>query len=42
MKEEIWEEVEEEEMPLWIYTILHPDVKLTQKDLSLIKSWAGE
>jgi hypothetical protein len=42
MKEEIWEEIEKEKMPLWKYKILHPETKLTQKDKSLIRGWAGE
>jgi len=42
MKEEIWEEIEKENMPLWKYTILHPEANLTQKDKSLIKDWTGE
>ncbi len=42
MKEEIWEEIEKEKMPLWKYKILHPEAKLTQKDKSLIRGWAGE
>lgn len=42
MKEEIWEEIEKENMPLWKYTILHPEANLSQKDKSLIKDWAGE
>jgi hypothetical protein len=42
MKEEIWEEIEDEKMPLWKYNILHPDASLKQKDKDLIRSWAGE
>jgi len=42
MKEEIWEEIEKEEMPLWKYKILHPEAMLTQKDKSLIRDWTGE
>ena len=42
MKEEIWKEVSKEKMPLWQYELLHPDAKLTEKELSLIKDWAGE
>jgi len=42
MKEEIWEEIKKEKMPLWKYSILHPDASPTQKDKSLIKDWAGE
>ncbi len=35
-------EIEKEKMPLWKYTIMHPEATLTQKDKSLIKDWAGE
>ena len=42
MKEEIWEEIEDEKMPLWKYNILHPDASLKQKDKELIRDWAGE
>ena len=42
MKEEIWEEIEKGKMPLWKYKILHPDVRLKQKDKNLIRDWAGE
>ena len=42
MKEEIWEEIEDEKMPLWKYNILHPDASLKQKDKDLIRDWAGE
>lgn len=42
MKEEIWEEIEKEKMPLWKYNILHPDASLKQKDKDLIRGWAGE
>ena len=42
MKEEIWEEIEKEKMPLWKYTLLHPEATLKQKDKELIRDWAGE
>ena len=42
MKEEIWEEIKKEKMPLWQYIILHPEANLTQKDKNLIRGWAGE
>lgn len=42
MKEEIWEEIEKGNMPLWKYRILHPDANLTQEDKNLIRDWAGE
>ena len=42
MKEEIWEEIENENMPLWKYSILHPDANLTPEAKNLIRDWAGE
>ncbi len=42
MKEEIWEEIKKEKMPLWQYKILHPEANFTQKDKDLIRGWAGE
>ena len=42
MKEEIWEEIEDEKMPLWKYNVMHPEANLTQKDKNLIRGWAGE
>jgi hypothetical protein len=42
LKEEIWEEVEKDNMPLGKYTFLHPDSKLDQNDKELIKSWTGQ
>ena len=41
-REEIWEEVSKEEMPLWQYKIMHPEASLSQQDKSLIKGWVGE
>lgn len=41
MKREIWEEVESGEMPLGTYTLIHPELKLTNQDLSTIRDWAG-
>jgi hypothetical protein len=42
MREEIWEEIREEQMPLWQYRILHPQAKLTDQEKTLIRNWAGE
>jgi hypothetical protein len=42
MKEEIWEEIEKGDMPLWKYSILHPDASLKQEDKNLIRDWSGE
>jgi len=41
-REEIWEHIAKEEMPLWQYKIMHPEAKLSQEDKSLIKGWSGE
>ena len=38
--EEIWEEIEEGEMPLWYYTLIHPDDKLTEQEKRTIKDWS--
>lgn len=39
--EEIWEEVEEGEMPLWFYTPLHPEAELTDADREALHGWAA-
>jgi cytochrome c551/c552 len=39
--EEIWEEVEEDEMPLWFYTPLHPEAKLSDADRETLHAWAA-
>ncbi len=36
---EIWEEIEEGEMPLWSYTIMHSEAKLAKDELQMIKDW---
>lgn len=38
--EEVWEEVEEGEMPLWFYTPLHPEAKLSDSDRELLHGWS--
>ena len=38
--EEIWEEVEEDHMPLWFYLILHPEKRLSDEDKEIIKNWS--
>jgi len=40
-REETWEEVEEGEMPLWFYTPLHPEARLTAEDEALLQDWAA-
>ena len=37
--EEIWEDVEEGEMPSWYYLPLHPEARLSDKDKETIKNW---
>lgn len=40
MKEEIWEEVREENMPLWQYRIMHPSTKLSTEEKNTLRNWA--
>ena len=40
MKEEIWDEVREEQMPPWQYKIFHSDKVLTQDEKDQVRSWA--
>jgi hypothetical protein len=37
---EAWEEVEEGEMPPWFYLPPHPEARLTQADLAVLRAWA--
>ena len=37
--EEIWEEVDKGEMPLWFYLPLHPEARLTDTDRSVLRDW---
>lgn len=37
---EIWEQVEEGEMPPKDYLLLHPNAKLSEKDKEILKAWA--
>ena len=39
-KKEIWEEVDEGEMPLWYYLPLHPGAKLSEHDKDIIRKWS--
>ncbi|MEZ6015474.1 MAG: heme-binding domain-containing protein [Planctomycetota bacterium] len=41
LREECYEEVSEGKMPLWFYTPLHPEAKLTEADLALLRGWSG-
>ena len=40
-REECWEEVEEGEMPLWFYTPLHWDARLSEGDLAVVIGTGG-
>lgn len=40
LKKKIWEQVATEEMPLTIYTYLHPNAKLELPMKNIIKRWA--
>jgi Haem-binding domain len=37
---EVWEEVEEGEMPLWYYLAIHRDAALSDADRALLRAWA--
>lgn len=37
---ETWEDVEEGEMPMRIYTVMHPSAKLTAQDRAVLREWA--
>ena len=39
--EEVWEMVEEGEMPLWFYLPLHPEARLSDADKELIHAWTA-
>jgi hypothetical protein len=39
-KEEIWDELREEQMPPWQYKIFHSEAKLTIEEKNLIRNWA--
>jgi hypothetical protein len=40
LREEIWEEVEEGEMPLAIYRFMHSKARLSQDQLDTLREWA--
>ncbi len=42
LAEEIWEEVEEGEMPLPAYLLAHSDARLTDADKATIRAWSME
>jgi len=37
---EVWEEVDEGEMPLWYYLAIHRDAVLSDADRALLREWA--
>lgn len=37
--EECWEEIEDGEMPPWIYLTTHPEARLSSADRALLKPW---
>jgi len=40
--EEIWEKVEEGEMPLWFYLPLHPEARLSEANLEVFHAWTRD
>lgn len=36
-----WDSIESGQMPLWFYLPLHPEAKLTEEDLAVLKKWCG-
>ncbi len=40
--DEIVEEIEEERMPLPIYVLLHPEAKITESELDMIREWVQQ
>jgi len=41
-KEEIWDEVKNDDMPLWQYSLIHSKARLSQKDKDIIREWTGQ
>lgn len=39
---ESWEEVEEGEMPLWLYLPLHPEARLSEQDRAVLRDWSRQ
>ena len=37
---EIWEEIEEGEMPPWLYLPLHPEARLSAEERAVVQEWA--
>jgi hypothetical protein len=40
--EEIWEQVEDGDMPLWYYLPAHPEARLSDDERAVLKAWAQE
>ena len=40
LTEEVWEEVEEGEMPLWFHLPMHPEARLSDADKELLRAWS--
>jgi hypothetical protein len=40
--EEILEQVNEHEMPLWSYTLIHTETKLSAEQMTLLTNWAKQ
>ncbi len=38
--EEIWKEVENNEMPLWMYKLMHSEARLSEEQKILLRDWA--
>lgn len=41
-QEETWEEVQEGEMPLGIYSLAHPGARLSAEDVAALRAWGAE
>lgn len=39
---ECTEEINEGEMPMWFYVLLHPEARLSEADHQLIRQWASQ
>jgi hypothetical protein len=39
MKDEIWDEIREEQMPPWQYKIFHKEAKLTPEEKNILRNW---
>jgi hypothetical protein len=40
LAEEMWEEVEDGEMPLLMFRLAHPDARLTETDRATLRAWS--